>query len=111
MKMNAAGTLRAARARSGLSLRDLARAAGTSHSTLAAYESGRKVPSVETFDRLVRAAGFELDIAFTPNVAGPDPAARGRELVEVLELAALFPARHAPTLTYPRFGALAAAGT
>jgi hypothetical protein len=38
---------------------------------------------------------------------GADPAARGRELVEVLELAEMFPARPARTLAAPRFGAVA----
>ena len=40
-----------------------------------------------------------------PDVA-TDPAARGRELAEVLELAAVFPARHTRTLTAPKFGAV-----
>ena len=103
--MHAAATLRRARARSGLSLRDLARRAGTSHATLSAYEAGRTTPGVDTLDRIVRAAGFELDAELVPAVDdGADPAARGRELVEVLELAALFPARHAAELEYPPFG-------
>ena len=93
------------RSRSGLSLRSLARRAGTSHSTLSAYENGHKVPTVETLDRIVRAAGFVAGVDLEPDVGGPHRAARGRELVEVLELAALFPARHAPTLDAPRFGA------
>src|SRR6185436_5861983 len=102
--MDAAATLRAARRRAGLSLRELARRAGTSHSTLSAYETGRKVPTVETLDRIVRAAGFVAGVDLEPDVGGPDRGARGRELVEVLELAALFPARHAATLDFPRFG-------
>ena len=102
--VNAATDLRRARLGAGLSLRDLARRAGTSHATLAAYESGRKVPSVATFDRIVRAAGYRPGLDLTPAVGGPDPADRGRELVEVLELAARFPARHARTLRFPRFG-------
>jgi transcriptional regulator with XRE-family HTH domain len=102
--MNAGATLRSARRRAGLSLRELAARAETSHSALAAYEAGRKVPTVETLDRIVRAAGYELDIELTPNVGGPDREARGRELVEVLELAALFPARIEPELAFPRFG-------
>jgi transcriptional regulator with XRE-family HTH domain len=102
--MNAAVELRRARLRAGLTLRALARRAGTSHATLAAYESGRKVPSVDTFDRVVRAAGFRPGLELTPAVGGLDPAERGRELVEVLELAARFPARHARTLRFPRFG-------
>lgn len=102
--MDAARTLRRARRRAGLSLRALADRADTSHSTLAAYEAGRKVPTVATFDRIVRAAGYDVEIDLVPSVGGPDPAARGQELVEVLELAALFPARHAATLAFPRFG-------
>jgi transcriptional regulator with XRE-family HTH domain len=100
----AAVALRRARTRAGLSLRQLARRAGTSHSTLAAYESGRVDPGVETIDRIMRAAGFTLDLELSPRVGGPDAEARGRELVAVLELAAQFPARHAPTLQFPRFG-------
>jgi transcriptional regulator with XRE-family HTH domain len=103
--VNAALILRRARSSARLSLRELATRAETSHSTLAAYEAGRKVPSVETLDRIVRSAGFALDAGLTPTVGGADRAARGRELLEVLELAALFPARHARTLQFPRFGA------
>ena len=102
--MNAAAALRSARSRSGLSLRELARRAHTSHPTLVAYESGAKIPSVETFDRVMRAAGYEVNLELTRVVGGPDPTERGRELVEVLELAARFPARHSPTLAFPRFG-------
>jgi transcriptional regulator with XRE-family HTH domain len=103
--VNAGLTLRSARRRAGLSLRALAVRAETSHSTLAAYEAGRKVPTVDTFDRILRAAGFDVDLGLTPSVGGPDRAARGAELAEVLELAELFPARHAPVLEFPRFGA------
>jgi transcriptional regulator with XRE-family HTH domain len=103
--MDAATTLQAVRSRARLSLRALARRAGTSHSALAAYESRRKVPSVETLERIVRAAGYELQVDISPAVGGPDREARGRELIDVLELASMFPARHAPSLTAPRFGA------
>jgi len=85
-------------------LRALARRAGTSHSTLAAYEGGHKTPGVDTLERILRAAGYTIHMELTPVVGGPDPAARGRELVEVLDLAARFPARHSPTITFPRFG-------
>jgi transcriptional regulator with XRE-family HTH domain len=101
--MQAATTLRRARRRAGLSLRALATRAGTSHSTLAAYEGGRKVPTVDTLDRIVRAAGFDLDLELGHRIGGVDPADRGRELVDALELAARFPARHDPELTFPRF--------
>ena len=102
--VDAATTLRRARRRAGLSLRALAARANTSHSALAAYEAGRKIPTVDTLDRVVRAAGFDITPELTANVGGSDPAARGRELVEVLELAAQFPARHAGTLRSPKFG-------
>jgi hypothetical protein len=73
---------------------------------LAAYEAGHKVPSVETFDRVLRAAGYAVSLELTPAVGGTDPAERGRELVEVLELAARFPARHSATLRFPRFASV-----
>jgi transcriptional regulator with XRE-family HTH domain len=101
--VDAATTLRRARRRSGLSLRALAARAETSHSTLAAYETGRKIPTVETLDRIVRAAGFELGVELTPNMGGVDREARGRELAEVLDLAEHFPARHAAELDFPVF--------
>jgi len=107
--MNAARLIRTARRRAGVTLRELAQRAHTSHSTLAAYEQGRKTPNVVTLDRILTACGFRVDVTLTarpPDVAA-DPAARGRELVEVLELAAMFPARHTRTLTAPTFGAVA----
>ena len=103
--VTAATTLRSARRRAGLTLRELAGRAGTSHATLAAYEAGRKVPTVETFERVLRAAGFAATVELVPAIGGPDRQDRGRELLEVLRLAEHFPARHQPTLTFPRFGA------
>lgn len=102
--MHASVIVRTARERAGLSLRELARRAGTSHSTLSAYEASVKMPSVATLDRIVRAAGLSLDVELAVLTGGPDREARGRELAEVLELAAVFPARHHRALTYPRFG-------
>jgi transcriptional regulator with XRE-family HTH domain len=104
LRVNAAAELRAARLRARLTLRALARRAGTSHATLAAYESGRKTPSVATFGRIVRAAGYQPNLELAKRVGGPDPSERGRELVEVLDLAARFPARHPGRLRFPRFG-------
>jgi transcriptional regulator with XRE-family HTH domain len=103
--MGAAAILRTPRRRAGLTLRQLAARAGTSHATLAAYEAGRKAPTVDTFERVLRAAGYEMTSELQPVVGGRDPAARGRELVEVLDLAARFPARHDRALRFPRFGA------
>lgn len=100
--MEAAATLRRARQRAGLSLRELAGRAGTSHSALAAYEAGRVVPTVDTFTRVLRAAGFTVSVSVTPLVATDDE--RSRELVDALVLAEQFPARHSPTLELPVFG-------
>jgi transcriptional regulator with XRE-family HTH domain len=107
--VDAARLIRTARQRAGLTLRELAARAHTSHSTLAAYEQARKTPNVDTLDRILTACGFRVDVTLAPRPAevAADPAARGRELVEVLELAEMFPARHARTLTAPRFGAVA----
>ena len=43
-------------------------------------------------------------VELRPRVGGPDPGDRGRELVEVLDLAAQFPARHEQHLRAPVFG-------
>jgi transcriptional regulator with XRE-family HTH domain len=100
--VDASSILRRARLRAGLSLRELAARAETSHSALAAYEAARVTPNVETFDRVLSAAGFSASLSLTTRVA-PD-AARGRELVEVLVLAEQFPARHRRSLELPVFG-------
>ena len=102
--MDAATTLRSARARAGLGLRDLARRAETSHATLRAYEQGAKVPRVDTLDRIVRAAGFDLAADLGPRWPDGEREARGRELMEALELAAAFPVtRSRRALRYPPF--------
>jgi transcriptional regulator with XRE-family HTH domain len=99
-----ARTLRLARSRAGLSLRELAARAGTSHSTLAAYEQGRKAPSVPTFLRIIDACGFATDFQLSRRIREQDGLDRGRELEAVLKLAGRFPARHAKTLRCPKFG-------
>ena len=45
---------------------ELAELGGTSQPTIAAYESGAKVPSLRTLRRLAGAAGFELEFGITP---------------------------------------------
>jgi predicted nucleotidyltransferase/DNA-binding XRE family transcriptional regulator len=76
--MDAATIVKEARARAGLSQAGLARAAGTSQPTLAAYESGAKSPSVRTLNKIVRAAGFTLEA-----VLHTAPPARGAVLTQV----------------------------
>jgi|JI10StandDraft_1071094.scaffolds.fasta_scaffold256854_2 transcriptional regulator with XRE-family HTH domain len=101
--MNVEWLLRGARGRR--TLRELAERAHTSHATISAYEAGRVAPTTDTFERVVRAAGFEVEPSLVRTLAVADRAERGRELVEVLDLAAQFPARHHPTLRCPVFGA------
>ena len=103
--MDAATTIAWVRREAGLSLRALAARAGTSHATIAAYESGRKVPNADTLQRVVRAAGFDLSPSLTRSASPADDGARGRELIDALELAALFPSRPRRHLDRPRFPA------
>lgn len=100
--MDVGQLLRQLRQRSALSLRDLGVAARTSHSTLAAYEASRVDPTVHTVQRVAAAAGFELEVAAVARLA--EHATRERELLDVLALAAEFPARHHATLRAPVFG-------
>jgi transcriptional regulator with XRE-family HTH domain len=89
------------RHRRGLTLRALSARAATSHSALAAYEQRRVCPTTDTVDRVVRAAGFRHEPHLVRSIDDPD---RGAELVAILQLAAAFPARHHPNLTFPPFG-------
>lgn len=52
--------IREARSAAGMTQTELARRAGTSQSAIAAYESGAKIPTVATLERLLRAAGAGL---------------------------------------------------
>ena len=64
--------VRELRGRAGLSQSGLARAAGTSQPTIAAYEGGRKVPSLRTLRRLAEAAGLEMRVEFLPPLSRED---------------------------------------
>jgi uncharacterized protein len=52
--------LREARTAAGMTQAELARRAGTSQPAVAAYESGTKIPTVATLERLLAAAGASL---------------------------------------------------
>ncbi|MCZ6709829.1 MAG: helix-turn-helix transcriptional regulator [Gammaproteobacteria bacterium] len=100
----AASLLADARVRAELSLREVARRAGTSHATLLAYEHGRKTPSIVTFLRVLDACGFAVDFDLSPRVRWQDGIGRGEELAQVLTLAAQFPAKVPRRMGYPVFG-------
>lgn len=96
--------LRTCRERRGWTLRDLGERAATSHSALAAYEAGRKVPGADTLARVLRATGHDLQLETMGFDVGAGRRPRGVEIEEVLALADLYPSRHAPTLEAPIFG-------
>ncbi|HLA93252.1 MAG TPA: helix-turn-helix domain-containing protein [Actinomycetota bacterium] len=56
----AARLIREARSAAGLTQAELARRAGTSQPTIAAYEAGDKVPNVSTLERVLGATGTTL---------------------------------------------------
>ncbi len=101
--MDSASLIRSCRRRAGLTLRELAGRADTSHSAIAAYESGAKTPNTDTLKRVLRAAGFDLEVSIVRRV-DEERMSRGDELAEVLALAEQFPARHEAQLMAPVFG-------
>lgn len=64
--MEPEGLLERARRLAGLSRSELARRAGASRPTLAAYAAGTKSPNLATAERIARAAGFDLDLIPRP---------------------------------------------
>ena len=98
--------LKYARRKAGLSSRELAKRVGSSHSTILAYEAGRKVPVSTTLMRLIHACGFSIDFQLSPRMRGDTAYPKGTELKEVLDLAGEFPARFSdkpdsPAITVP----------
>jgi transcriptional regulator with XRE-family HTH domain len=65
-------TIRTLRQVSGLTQTALAQAGGTSQPTIAAYEAGRKSPTLATVDRLARSAGLEATVVFHPPMTRED---------------------------------------
>ena len=88
---------------SGLSLRQLAKQANTSHATLSAYLKGAKCPTTTTLERIIGACGYSMDITLRPRIRFSNGVPRGEELADVLTLAEQFPVRHDKTVTLPIF--------
>lgn len=86
MNDDAAGLLREARKRAGLTQRELARRAGTAQSVVARIERGVTSPSLGTLARLAAAAGFDLLTSLLPR-----PAARSHMLEDVGRILGLTP--------------------
>lgn len=57
--------VRSLRERTNWTQEELARAAGTSQPAIAAYEAGRKSPTIRTVERLASAAGLDAFVRYT----------------------------------------------
>ncbi len=64
--------IRELRGAADLTQQQLAAAAGTSQSTVAAYESGRKSPTWRTVERLASATGQTIEVRFVPLLTRED---------------------------------------
>jgi transcriptional regulator with XRE-family HTH domain len=92
--------LREARRAAGLSQTDLARRAHTSRPTLSAYEHGRTVPTLQTAERILAAAGY--DLVAVPRIVFRDVVGRrGRVFSVPNRLPRLAPHRALATVTLP----------
>ena len=65
-------TVKRLRQITGLTQAQLADLAGTSQPTIAAYETGSKVPSWRTLQRLARASGLNALVSFVPEMTRED---------------------------------------
>ena len=104
--MDAASAIKRARLQAGLTQHALAARAGTSQATISAYESGRKQPSLDTLDRVLRAAGSRLTVVSerrgSRRPTRRELARAGRALRDVMGLAESLPVKHSRALEFPR---------
>jgi transcriptional regulator with XRE-family HTH domain len=98
----AAALLRRTRREAGLTQAELARRAGMTQPVVAAYEAGRREPTLPMLRKLLAAAGAELE---TRARRYPDARRAARDLRAVLDLADTLPHRRAGPLRYPRLPA------
>lgn len=64
--------IRTLRLRAGLTQAEIARAVGTSQPAIAAYETGRRSPTLRTLQAMARALGFDITVAFVPPLTRED---------------------------------------
>ncbi len=62
----AAGLVRLARIKSGLTQKELATRAGVTQQAVSAYETGRMEPTLPSLQRILAAAGFEMTVRLEP---------------------------------------------
>ena len=60
------------RRQAGVTQEALAQSAGTSQPTIAAYEAGKKSPTVDTLQRLAASVGLEPSMRFHPSMSRED---------------------------------------
>ena len=87
--------IRNLRRQTGTTQQELAEMAGTSQSTIAAYEAGTKSPTLRTVENLARSQNLELLVAYMPQMTREDrrSLAFHRAIIETLRK------DPAPTLT------------
>jgi transcriptional regulator with XRE-family HTH domain len=78
--------IRQLRQQAGVTQQELAVAAGTSQSTVAAYEAGSKSPTLRTVDNLTRSLGLEMITTYMPRLTREDQRSLAfhRAIVEAL---------------------------
>lgn len=91
--------IRTARRQAGLTQAELARRAGMTQPVVAAYEAGRREPTLPMLRKLLGAAGYALDTSLRRS---PDEKQVARDLRAVLDLADVLPHRTRGALRYPR---------
>jgi len=64
--------IRTLRAQAALTQAGMAQAGGTSQPTVAAYEAGRKSPTLNTVQRLARALGLDASVTYHPPLTRED---------------------------------------
>jgi transcriptional regulator with XRE-family HTH domain len=100
--MDSAQVIREAREKSGLSKRELARRAGTSPAAIVKYESRQTSPTVDTMNRILRVAGWEVEVHLAP--ISQELVQRGEMMADLLSIVDLVEIRPAdPYLKLPRF--------
>jgi transcriptional regulator with XRE-family HTH domain len=74
------------RRQAGITQRELAEMGGTSQSTIAAYETGAKSPTIRTVENLARSQNLEMSVTYLPQMTREDKRSLAfhRAIVEVL---------------------------
>ena len=104
--MDSATLIRNARRNAGISQRELATRAETSAAAICLYETGQRIPRVDTLGRVIAAAGSTL-VLDAYEAAELDLAENADVLVQVLDLSEHFPFRREHELEAPVFAAIA----